>query len=81
MLLRDFAINFGVVSDKARKFSEDIFYYEQRIVSVIPDQKEPAIMTLSEVQRLAQNVCDIFRIIIYLFDQFRPWTLYFDILF
>lgn len=64
MLLRDFAINFGVVSDKARKFSEDIFYYEQRIVSVIPDQKEPAIMTLSEVQKLAQNVCDIFWIII-----------------
>lgn len=56
MLLRDFAINFGVVSEKAKKFADDIFYYEARIVSLVPEQKESAIITLAEAQKLAPTV-------------------------
>lgn len=74
MLLRDFAINFGVVSDKARKFSDDIFYYEQRIADVTPNEKESAIMSLAEVQKLAQNVNVIILIEFYIKLMFNEFN-------
>lgn len=57
MLIRDFAINYGLVSDKAKKFADDVFYYEERIVSLVPEQKETAILPLVEVQKRAPTVC------------------------
>lgn len=65
MLLRDFAINYGIVSDKAKKFADDVYYYEERIVSLVPEQKETAITTLAEAQKLAPTVCTIMTIYVH----------------
>ena len=56
MLLRDFAINFGVVADTATKFAEEMFHYEQRIINNIKEEKHSAILPLGEVQNMAPSV-------------------------
>lgn len=57
LLLRDFAINFGVVSDMARKFADEVFHFEKRIVNSVPEHREPVILSLSDVDKLAPMVC------------------------
>lgn len=57
MLMRDFAINMGVVSESARKFAEQMFHFEKRIVNVIiAEPKRSAIMKLRDIQKLAPSV-------------------------
>lgn len=57
LLLRDFAINFGVVSDTARKFADEVFHFEKRIVNSLPEHREHVILSLQEVQKKAPSVC------------------------
>lgn len=57
MLMRDFAINMGVVAESARKFAEQMFHFEKRIVNDIPESRRSAIMRLADVQKLAPSVC------------------------
>lgn len=57
MLMRDFAINMGVVAESARKFAEQMFHFEKRIVNVIVFKpKHSAIMKLRDIQKLAPSV-------------------------
>ncbi|KAG4075956.1 hypothetical protein HA402_003782 [Bradysia odoriphaga] len=56
LLLRDFAINFGVVSDNARKFADEVFHFEKRIVNSLPERRQNVILTLSEVQKKAPSL-------------------------
>lgn len=57
LLLRDFAINFGVVSDLARKFADEVFHFEKRIVNSLPEHRERVILPLHDVQKMAPSVC------------------------
>ena len=72
ILLRDTAINLGVVTDHAEIYAEEIFNYEKRIVNTIlvleknKTRKIDNILMLSDVQNAAQSVCYIyFYLIIY----------------
>lgn len=57
MLLRDFAINFGTVAEVAKKFADEIFYFEKRIVNApTTAERHNAILTLGEVHKLAPSV-------------------------
>lgn len=56
MLLRDFAINFGVVAESAKKLAEEIFHFEKRIVNKIANVKNSTIMTLGELQKIVPMV-------------------------
>lgn len=56
LLLRDFAINYGVVSDSARKFADNVFHFEKRIVNNLPEQRESVILSLKEAQDYAPSV-------------------------
>lgn len=56
MLLRDFAINFGVVSDLAKKFADDVYYFEQRLVNDIREHGRSEILTLGQAEKLATTV-------------------------
>lgn len=56
MLLRDFAINFGIVSDLGKQFSDEVYYFEQRLVNDVPEQQNPDILSLSSAEKLAATV-------------------------
>uniref|UniRef100_A0A1A9ZIE6 DUF243 domain-containing protein n=1 Tax=Glossina pallidipes TaxID=7398 RepID=A0A1A9ZIE6_GLOPL len=65
LLLRDFAINMGIVSREAELFADEIFHYEKRIVNHIDSVKSsnPAgerrlnqIRTLAEMKTLAPSL-------------------------
>lgn len=57
MLLRDFAINFGTVAEVAKKFADEMFYFEKRIVNAPTSaERRNVIMTLGEVHKLAPTV-------------------------
>lgn len=65
LLLRDFAINMGIVSREAELFADEIFHYEKRIVNHIDSVKSsnPAgerrlnqIKTLAEMKTLAPSL-------------------------
>lgn len=56
MLLRDFAITFGVVSNLATKFSDEVYYFEQRLVNDIPEENNPEIVTLGHAEKIAATV-------------------------
>ncbi|KAJ6637056.1 Protein gone early, partial [Pseudolycoriella hygida] len=56
LLLRDFAINFGVVSEMAKKFASHVFHFEQRIVNSLPEVRESGIFTLAKVQKMAPSL-------------------------
>ncbi|KAH8261703.1 protein gone early isoform X1 [Drosophila bipectinata] len=53
LLLRDFAINMGIVSREADLFADDIFHYERRIVKHIEDAKASGDRQLNKLMRLA----------------------------
>ncbi|XP_022211833.2 protein gone early isoform X2 [Drosophila obscura] len=53
LLLRDFAINMGIVSREADLFADDIFHYERRIVNHIEDAKAGGERQLNRLMRLA----------------------------
>ncbi|XP_052856396.1 protein gone early isoform X1 [Drosophila gunungcola] len=53
LLLRDFAINMGIVSREADLFADDIFHYERRIVNHIGDAKASGDRQLNKLMRLA----------------------------
>ncbi|KAH8278155.1 hypothetical protein KR018_005339 [Drosophila ironensis] len=53
LLLRDFAINMGIVSREAEMFADDIFHYERRIVKHIEDAKASGDRQLNKLIRLA----------------------------
>ncbi|KAH8357459.1 hypothetical protein KR084_006253 [Drosophila pseudotakahashii] len=53
LLLRDFAINMGIVSREADLFADDIFHYERRIVKHIEDAKADGNRQLNKLMRLA----------------------------
>ncbi|XP_037927153.1 protein gone early isoform X2 [Hermetia illucens] len=62
MLLRDFAINMGLVVEDAKLFANGVFHYEQRIVSEIQlrqetsDNEQNQIRTLGEVKKIAPSL-------------------------
>lgn len=56
MLMRDFAINMGVVAEFARKFADEMFHFEKRIVNAIQGSRRSAIMKLIDVQKLASQL-------------------------
>lgn len=56
MLLRDFAINFGIVSDLAKQFSDEVYHYERRLVNDVPEEHNPEILSLSSAEKLAATV-------------------------
>lgn len=61
VLLRDIAINLGVVGDKAKRFAEEIFNYEKRIVESTQEAHNNAnasniIRTLKEVSEAAPSL-------------------------
>ncbi|KAH8259078.1 hypothetical protein KR038_005784 [Drosophila bunnanda] len=53
LLLRDFAINMGIVSREADLFSDDIFHYERRIVNHIEDAKAGGDRQLNKLMSLS----------------------------
>lgn len=57
MLMRDFAINYGFVSEKAKKFAENVFHYEQRLINAMPNNKQTKIITAMELKKRAPLVC------------------------
>ncbi|XP_053949080.1 protein gone early isoform X1 [Anastrepha ludens] len=54
LLLRDFAINMGIVSNEADLFADEIFHYEKRIVSHIDAVKQSDESKLNEIKTLAE---------------------------
>ncbi|XP_036319212.1 protein gone early-like isoform X2 [Rhagoletis pomonella] len=54
LLLRDFAINMGIVSREADLFADEIFHYEKRIVSHIDSVKQSDETKLNEIKTLAE---------------------------
>lgn len=44
------------MSDNANKFADEVFHFEKRIVNSLPERRQPVILTLSEVQKLANSV-------------------------
>ncbi|XP_004520085.1 protein gone early isoform X2 [Ceratitis capitata] len=54
LLLRDFAINMGIVSREAELFADEIFHYEKRIVTHIDSVKEADESKLNEIKTLAE---------------------------
>ncbi|XP_060663119.1 protein gone early isoform X1 [Drosophila nasuta] len=54
LLLRDFAINMGMVAREANLFADDIFHYEQRIVNHIESAKATGERQLNKLLRLAE---------------------------
>lgn len=57
MLLRDVAINLGVVAEKAKQFAELVYNFEKRIVNDVLSESYSATMTLGAIQKLAPSVC------------------------
>ncbi|XP_068154731.1 protein gone early isoform X1 [Drosophila tropicalis] len=54
LLLRDFAINMGIVSREADLFADDIFHYERRIVTHVEGAKASGDRQLNKLMRLAE---------------------------
>ncbi|XP_030381472.1 protein gone early isoform X2 [Scaptodrosophila lebanonensis] len=54
LLLRDFAINMGIVSHEADLFANDMFHYEERIVKHIEAAKKRSDRQLNKVLRLEE---------------------------
>ncbi|XP_067639210.1 protein gone early isoform X2 [Eurosta solidaginis] len=54
LLLRDFAINMGIVSREADLFADEIFHYEKRIVTHIDSVKQSDESKLNEIKTLAE---------------------------
>lgn len=62
MLLRDFAINMGVVTQEAELFADEVFHYEKRIVNNIiavqssSQRKLNEVKTIQEIKSLAPSL-------------------------
>ncbi|XP_018800589.1 PREDICTED: protein gone early isoform X1 [Bactrocera latifrons] len=54
LLLRDFAINIGIVSREADLFADEIFHYEKRIVTHIDSVKQSDESKVNEIKTLAE---------------------------
>lgn len=57
MLLRDLAINLGVVADRAKNFADLVYNFELRIVNDVLSESYSATMSLGAIQKLAPLVC------------------------
>lgn len=62
-MVRDFAINYGVVIERSRIFADEIFGFEKRIVKRIQvakssDEKPNQIISLGELKRKVPLVRD-----------------------
>ncbi|XP_055840885.1 protein gone early [Episyrphus balteatus] len=54
MLLRDFAINMGVVTQEAELFADEIFHYEKRIVNNILSVQSSSQRRLNEIKTIQE---------------------------
>lgn len=57
MLLRDVAINLGVVAESAKRFAELVYNFERRMVNDVIHKSYSATMTLGAIQQLVPSVC------------------------